>query len=187
MKDNAKSGVIWITGLAGAGKSTFANNLYTHLKVKYNNVILLDGDVFRGIFGESAYDRESRIKIGHKYHALARFLENNGLLVICAVMGLFDEIYTLNRTNLKNYFEVFIKCNFDEIVRRDKKGLYSRAMGGKIKNVVGVDIPYDEPKAHLVVENNTMDNLEQKLTLLFNEVDKFLKHNILTNSLPQNN
>ena len=173
-KDEIKSGVIWITGLAGAGKTTFASELYKHLKQKHNNVILLDGDVFRSIFGESEYDIASRIKVGYKYNALAKFLEENGLLVILAAIGLFDEIHTLNVANFNHYFQVYIKCDFDEIVRRDKKGLYSGAMSGKIKNVVGVDIAYDEPKAHLVIENSKMDNLEQKLALLFSEVDKFL-------------
>lgn len=169
-----KSGVIWITGLAGAGKTTFASETYKYLKQEHNNVILLDGDVFRNIFGESAYDRESRIKIGYKIHALAKFLEDNGLLVICAVMGLFDEIYALNRVNFKNYFEVFVKCDFDEIVKRDKKGLYSGAINGKIKNVVGVDIDYDEPKAHFVLENHHTTNLNQKLDTLFTKIDEFI-------------
>lgn len=172
-----KSGAIWITGLAGAGKSTFADALYRHLKQKHNNVVLLDGDVFRSIFGESAYDRESRIKVGYKYHALGKFLEENGLIVIMAAIGLFDEIYNLNVTNFKHYFQVYIKCDFEEIIRRDKKGLYSGAMSGKIKDVVGVDIAYDEPKnPHLTIENSVMDNLDKKLTLLFDEVDEFLNH-----------
>lgn len=167
-------GVIWITGLAGAGKTTFASEIYKYLKQKCDNVILLDGDVFRNIFGESAYDRESRIKIGYKIHALAKFLEDNGLLVICAVMGLFNEIYSLNRANFKNYFEVFIKCDFSEIIKRDKKGLYSGAMNGKIKNVVGIDIAYDEPKAHFVLENHHTTNLDKKLNILFAKIDEFL-------------
>lgn len=175
MKNQAKSGVIWLTGLAGAGKSTFANNLYIHLKTEYSNVILLDGDVFRNIFNESGFSRNERIKIAHKYHAFAHFLEQNNILVIVAAMAMFDEIYKLNIANFENYLQVYIKCNFDEILKRDKKGLYSGALKGDIKNVVGVDIPYDEPKAHLVIENSAMDNLDQKLTLLFNEVDKFLK------------
>lgn len=176
MKNQVKSGVIWLTGLAGAGKSTFANELYKYLKPKYNNTILLDGDVFRSIFGESAYDKKSRINTGYKYHAFAKFLEQNELLVIVAAIGLYNEIYAINEANFKHYLQVYIKCNFDEIVRRDKKGLYSGALKGDIKNVVGVDIPYDEPKAHLVIENSAMDNLEQKLTLLFSAVNGFLEN-----------
>lgn len=48
-----KGAVIWLSGLAGAGKTSFASKLYTRLKQDFNNVVLLDGDVFRGIFGES--------------------------------------------------------------------------------------------------------------------------------------
>ncbi|MGX2984873.1 adenylyl-sulfate kinase [Helicobacter sp. 23-1048] len=174
MKNQAKSGVIYITGLAGAGKTTFASELYKHLKQKHSNVILLDGDVFRNIFGESGFKRDERLMVAYKINALAGFLEQNGLLVIVATMSLFDEIYTLNRANFKNYFEVFVKCDFDELVRRDKKGLYSGALSGVIKNVVGVDIAYDEPKAHFVLENHHATNLDEKLDNLFTKIDEFI-------------
>ena len=174
MKSQTKSGVIYITGLAGAGKTTFASELYKHLKQKRSNVILLDGDVFRNIFGESGFKRNERLKVAYKINALAGFLEQNGLLVIVATMSLFDEIYALNRANFKNYFEVFVKCDFDELVRRDKKGLYSGALIGKIKNVVGMDIAYDEPKAHFVLENHHATNLDEKLDNLFTKIDEFI-------------
>ena len=164
MTNKAKSGVIWLTGLAGAGKTTFASELFKHLKELHGNVILLDGDVFRNIFGESGFKRDERLKIAYKINALAGFLEQNGLIVIVATMSLFDEIYTINRANFKDYFEVFVKCDFDELVRRDKKGLYSKALSGEIKNVVGVDIAYDEPKAHFVLENHHATNFTKNYT-----------------------
>ena len=169
-----KSAVIWLTGLAGAGKTTFASELFKHLKQLHGNVILLDGDVFRRIFGESGYEKAQRLITAHKLHALTAFLEQNDLIVIVAAIAAFDEIYALNRKNFKNYFEIYIKCDFDELVRRDKKGLYSGALSGEVKNVMGVDIEYDKPKAHFVLENSTLDNLQEKTTLLFSKVDEFL-------------
>ena len=172
--NKAKSAVIWLTGLAGAGKTTFASELFKHLKQLHGNVILLDGDVFRRIFGESGYEKAQRLITAHKLHALTAFLEQNDLIVIVAAIAAFDEIYALNRKNFKNYFEIYIKCDFDELVRRDKKGLYSGALRGEVKNVMGVDIEYDKPKAHFVLENSTLDNLQEKTTLLFSKVDEFL-------------
>lgn len=169
-----KSGVIWLTGLAGAGKTTFASELFKYLKQSHKNTILLDGDVFRNIFGESGFTRDERLKIAYKINALVSFLEQNQLLVIVATMSLFDEIYTLNRTNFKNYFEVYIKCDFNELIRRDKKALYSKALNREIQNVVGVDIKFDEPKAHFVLENNQAVDLDKKNKMLFTKIDEFL-------------
>ncbi|HNP49988.1 MAG TPA: adenylyl-sulfate kinase, partial [Bacteroidia bacterium] len=43
--------LIWITGLAGSGKTTLAREVYTQLKKVYSNVVLIDGDHLREIFG----------------------------------------------------------------------------------------------------------------------------------------
>ncbi len=176
MTNKAKSGVIWLTGLAGAGKTTFASELFKHLKELHGNVILLDGDVFRRIFGESGYEKAQRLITAHKLHALTAFLEQNDLIVIVAAIAAFDEIYALNRKNFKNYFEIYIKCDFDELVRRDKKGLYSGALRGEVKNVMGVDIEYDKPKAHFVLENHHATNLDKKLDNFFTKIDEFINN-----------
>ena len=39
----------WITGLSGAGKTTIGKALYSHLKQKKDNVLLLDGDILREV------------------------------------------------------------------------------------------------------------------------------------------
>lgn len=177
MKKSLKSGVVWITGLSGAGKTTFATALCKHLKLKYQNVILIDGDVFRGIIDDFGYERESRIKSAIQYNALIAFLEKNDLIIIAATISTFNEIYHLNRQNFRNYFEIYIHCDLQALIERDKNGLYSGALNGKIPNVVGVDIPYEEPaRAHFVLENSTLDCLKEKTTLLCRKVDNFLNN-----------
>ena len=169
-----KSGVIWLTGLSGAGKTTFASVLYDYLKPKHHNVILLDGDVFRDLFEDYGYERENRIKNAIQFNALIRFLEKNDLIVIIATISTFNEIYNLNRQTFKNYFEVYIHCDFNELVRRDKNKLYSGALKGEIPNVVGVDIPFEEPQAHFVLENSELGGIPEKSARLCREVDAFL-------------
>ena len=36
--------LIWITGLAGSGKTTLAKEVYAQLKKMYPNVVIIDGD-----------------------------------------------------------------------------------------------------------------------------------------------
>lgn len=169
-----KGGVIWLCGLAGAGKTSFARAIFRHLKAQGKSVILLDGDELREIFGENGYERKMRLKMGRKIHALARFLEKNEIIVIVAVIGLFEEIFLLNRENFENYLEIYIKCDFDELLRRDKKTLYTKALKGEIKNVVGVDIEFDAPKADFVLENSVAVDFEKKCKILCKKVDEFL-------------
>ncbi|EAL0500656.1 adenylyl-sulfate kinase, partial [Campylobacter coli] len=59
--------------------------------------------------------------------------------------------------------EIYIKCDIEELKKRDKKRLYSKALSGKISNVVGIDINYDEPNADLILDNSKLDLLDEKV------------------------
>ena len=52
--------------------------------------------------------------------------------------------------------------------KRDQKGLYSKAKAGLQKDVVGVDIAFDEPKADIVLDgtNSTETNVANILEFL---------------------
>ncbi len=41
---------------------------------------------------------------------------------------------------------MFVNTPLDECERRDPKGLYARARGGKITGFTGVDAPYEMPR-----------------------------------------
>lgn len=137
----------WITGLSGAGKTTVGNKLYYSLKEKYDNVILLDGDVLKGIFcdtpGYSSNERRERAK---KYARLCKALTDQGLIVICCTIAMFNEVRDWNRKNNKGYVEVFLDVPMDVIRSRDQKGMYSRYEKGKFSEVAGLDVDIEFPK-----------------------------------------
>jgi adenylylsulfate kinase len=55
---------------------------------------------------------------------------------------------------VSRYFEVFLEVPIDVLVKRDQKGLYSGAIAGTVKNVVGMDMPFPPPIApDLVIDN----------------------------------
>ena len=71
-------------------------------------------------------------------------------MVFCSI-AMYDEVRAWNRANIDNYKEIYIKVSMETLYKRDKKGLYS----SKAKNVVGIDLPWDEPKnADIVIEND---------------------------------
>ncbi|HDZ5065742.1 TPA: adenylyl-sulfate kinase [Campylobacter jejuni] len=159
-------GVIWITGLAGSGKSYIAEALCKKLKEKYNNIIYLDGDELRDLLGYYGYDKQSRIKMSIKRSKFAHFLSSQNMLVIVSTISMWNEIYEYNKKTLKNYFEIYIKCDFEELKRRDKKNLYSKTLKGEISNVVGIDIAFDEPKSNLIIDNTHMIELDNKISYI---------------------
>lgn len=58
-----------------------------------------------------------------------------------------------------------------ELIKRDQKGLYTQALEGKIKEVVGVDINFDEPNPNLVIENSHKNKLNEKINKIIKIID----------------
>ena len=144
--------VIWITGLSGAGKSTLAYEVVDRLRLAGNSVVVLDGDELRHVFGATApnaqnHDRDSRMSLAMQYAQLCKLIADQGLTVVIATISLFREVHSWNRANLPCYFEVYLKVPFEELRRRDPKGIYRRFDTGELTNVAGLDLSIDEPVA----------------------------------------
>jgi len=139
--------VYWICDLAGSGKTSVAEKFYKILNKKGVTTILLDGDYIRETFDlPKDYTYEGRKKLAKIYSNLTKMLSDQGCTVIVSVIAMFEEIFIFNRRNIKNYVEVFLDAPMEELVRRDKKKLYSKALNGEIKDVVGIDIKAEFPK-----------------------------------------
>ena len=164
------SKLIWITGLSGSGKTTIGKKIYHSLSRIYINTIFLDGDSFREILGNDlGHHPKDRLENAKRISRMCRFLIKQNINVVCATMSLYREVQDWNRKEIKNYYEIFIECSMDELIRRDQKELYSQALKGKIKNVVGIDLPYDKPKqCDLVIDNSNENELENNVQKILN-------------------
>ena len=142
-----KSGCLWVTGLSASGKTSITTLIYEKLNTKYSNVVKLDGDELRKIFQVSAscYTREDRIQLGLTYSRLVSELVSQGIFVIIAVIGLYDEIHLWNRSHISPFYDVFLDVPFIELRSRDPKGLYLRHDNGLVSNVAGLDFSVDPP------------------------------------------
>lgn len=45
------------------------------------------------------------------------------------------------------FLEVFVDTPLDDCIRRDPKGLYAKALDGRIANFTGVSSPYEAPES----------------------------------------
>tara|TARA_B110000238_G_scaffold193118_1_gene229179 strand:+ start:489 stop:992 length:504 start_codon:yes stop_codon:yes gene_type:complete len=138
--------VIWITGLSASGKTTLSKTFEKKYKKFIPNMVLLDGDIIRELFGgDLGFTINDRIIQIKRLQSLSQFLEKQSILVVVAALYSDNEILEQNRNKFKDYFQVYLKGDLSELKKREFKGLYKGAIEGKIKNVVGVDIKWNEP------------------------------------------
>jgi adenylyl-sulfate kinase len=156
------SGVtVWFTGLSGAGKSTIATALAGELRRLGRAVEILDGDSVRenlskGL-GFSKEDRDTNIRrIGY----VAELLTRHGVVVIVAAISPYREVRDEVRERIGSFVEVHVRCPIDELVRRDVKGLYARALRGEIANFTGVSDPYEAPLEPEIVVDSDRESVE---------------------------
>ncbi len=148
--------VVWLIGLSGAGKTTLAEQVVHDANKDNLKTVLIDGDVIREIFNNDlGYSREDRLKNAQRVCQLSKFLSDQNINVVCAILSIFPETRLWNKNNIDNYYEVFIDTPIETLVKRDSKGLYSKFQRGEITNVAGMDIDFPIPEdPDLVINNN---------------------------------
>lgn len=157
-----KGTVYFFTGLAGAGKTTIGGLFYRRLKERSPDAVLFDGDQMRGAAGdfcpatgvvlrEDRYTTEARRAGAYNTFRMCQELAEQGKDVVCCCIAMYSDVRQWNREHIENYREIYVKVSRETLYRRDQKKLYSSGT----KNVVGVDLPYDEPRhSHVVIQND---------------------------------
>ena len=169
MKSN-KAIVLWFTGLSGSGKTTIAESLKKHLKLKGKNILILDGDSIRSTISKKLTFSEDDIKTNNLVVAnLVLEKQYNYDLIIVPIISPFIFHRQLVRNLIKdNFNEIYIKCNIDECINRDVKGLYKKALNGEISDMIGLakNNPYEPPKKAELVIDTVILSLNESVQLL---------------------
>ena len=149
-----RAAVLWFTGLSGSGKSTIANIVERELHGLGVHTYMLDGDNVRhGLNRDLGFTDADRVENIRRVGEVARLFVDAGAIVLCSFISPFRAERRMVRELLEagEFVEVFVDTPLDECKRRDPKGLYARALEGKIKNFTGIDSPYEPPEYAEVV------------------------------------
>lgn len=166
--------VIWVTGISGAGKTTLCDAVRALLKPRLPELVLLDGDVVRAAFGHNlGHSEEDRITQVRRLQSMSKVLAEQNLVVLVGVLYGNPDLLAWNRANLPGYFEVYLKASLETTERRDAKGLYALARAGNMPNVVGIDIPWNEPHSpDLTFDQDNPDTPEEMARALARAVPR---------------
>src|SRR5262249_41961866 len=138
-------GVLWLTGLSGAGKTTLALALQKELFARGYQVFVLDGDNIRkGLsrdLGFSPADRQANLR---RVGETAALFAQAGFIVTTAFISPTHADRALARAAASEYFHtVYVKADLATCEKRDVKGLYRKARAGEIAEFTGISAPYE--------------------------------------------
>lgn len=168
-----KGYTIWFTGLSSSGKTTIANALVKKLHANNIPVILLDGDIVRKTLSRDlGYTKDERDKHITRVADVCHLITSNGVLNIACVVSPTKKIRSYARNLIKNFVEVYIKCPISVCEKRDAKGYYKKVKSGEIKDFVGINIKYEEPKSPEIILDTEKETIEESTDKLYEYLTK---------------
>ncbi len=143
---NQKGVTLWINGLPGAGKSSFAQNLERCLFDEGAVVAVFDGIILDSVLmDELSAGRDERGKNLHRVANLCRLMNNQGLITICAYATAEQKIrnHVRNIIGSEHFVEIFIDASTDYCRSRNPE-LYQKADSGALLHFPGIDFPFED-------------------------------------------
>ena len=165
--------IIQFCGLSGSGKSTLAVKAKEYFAGKKVDIEIIDGDEYRKFLcSDLKFTKEDRnTNIRRLAFVAGRLSQYNVIPIICAINP-YEEIRKEVAFTYPDVKTVYIKCGLEELVRRDTKGLYSKALlpegnANKIHNLSGVNDPFEVPNnPDLIIETDKETISESAMKLI---------------------
>lgn len=145
-----RGGLVWFTGLPGAGKSTVAAAVEAELYRQGRATYLLDGDNLRhGLCSDLGFNANDRRENLRRVAEVAALMVDAGLFVLAAFVSpsAEDRARVAGRLGADHWLEVHVATPVEVCEARDPKGHYAKARRGELSNFTGVSAPYEAPTA----------------------------------------
>jgi bifunctional enzyme CysN/CysC len=176
-RNGHRGGVLWFTGLSGAGKSTIAMAVERELFRRGLQVYVLDGDNIRhGLSANLGFAPDDRAENIRRVGEVAALFADAGTIVITA----FISPYRSDRQRARaathgSFHEIYIKADLAACETRDPKGLYQRARRGEIAEFTGVSAPYEAPDAPDLVVDTQQLSIDACVAHVIDYVEKHFR------------
>ena len=168
---------IWFTGLSASGKSTITAALEQELAAEGRLSYRLDGDNVRmGLNKGLTLSDEDRTENVRRVGEVCRLFADAGVICLASFIAPFqvdrDAVRSRHEEVGIPFVEVHVHVSTAEALRRDPKGLYAKALAGKISGMTGVDAPYEVPEnCELSLDTDSM-SLQDSVSTVYNHMKK---------------
>jgi adenylylsulfate kinase len=168
--DMKKGTTIWLTGMSGAGKTTIAEEIKS--REAMGSIIIIDGDDLRkGINSNLGFSDKDRNENVFRASHICKILNDNGIDVMACIMSPTEEQRRIAQSIIgaEKFFLTYVMCDIETLVKRDTKGLYQKYLRGEVKNMVGFDLPYEDPQQEHICVNTRLDSVEKCATKIIHK------------------
>jgi len=143
---------VWITGLPFTRKKETGRILAERLNmIGYKTAVLIGGQIRRQYEKKLGFTKEEIYKNIRRIAFECKLLSENGVIAIAVTISPFRDLRKECRQLIGRFVEVYQKCPLEILKKRDKKGLFQKAEEGKLQNVAGISMPYEESEHPEVV------------------------------------
>ncbi len=138
--------VFWLFGRSGAGKTTLGLRLRDGLADRKIPAVYLDGDELRStLCSDLGFKSEARLENHRRIAEIARLLATQGLNVVVSTMAPeYQQRDLVARILGDRLMWIYIHAPLDICMARDPKGIYKRALEGRLDQLI--DYPFEAPR-----------------------------------------
>jgi len=160
--------IIQLTGLSGSGKTTLSRCVKQLLEQQDLKVEIIDGDEYRKtLCKDLGFSKADRCENIRRLGRVANDFTAMRDVIIIAAINPYEE----TRNEMKQRYgmkTIWINCPVDELIKRDTKGFYKRALlpeqhPDKVHNFTGISDHYDLPVDYDLVVNTHLESEDQSI------------------------
>jgi adenylyl-sulfate kinase len=143
------------------------------LKKKNYTVEQLDGDIIRqGATRDLGFSKEDRDENIKRVTSIAKTLTQNNVIVLASFVSPYRAQRKNARKEIKKFIEIYVHCPVEICIQRDVKGMYTKALEGKITHFTGVDDPYEEPEHPELILDTDKETVEESVRKVLNKIEE---------------